>query len=362
MLEALKSLQLRMLGQQKISSKAHQSNPALPSIPLPLINPWSTKNPFISSSLPQLINRSINSADLEEKNDLFNQLPNKYGTSKFKNPNTQGSESERTNTGPNKPVTNTQPVMPKSPKTAFFEGFKDENMAPQNNNENEESSEDSSVNKDHEESVEKLADDSALYHKDLSHVLAKTSTKAKSDKPVEESKEQKQHINLEKVLDKNSISHSNPKHSAGLKTPKFDQSPMKKQTVYLENVEVDFDPSRTIAKPELVKMNSFSNVTLHDEESKKDKKEEVLPPAPIDTEAAKLTITHNKSQSKTKKESKHELLQNKLFTNLIVVFEKIISIAYDNVSKWDKVMSNSQITIHKIKVFFHSQKLFNLSP
>ena len=31
------------------------------------------------------------------------------------------------------------------------------------------------------------------------------------------------------------------------------------------------------------------------------------------------------------------------------MFEKIISIAYDNVSKWDKVMSNSQITIHKIK-------------
>ncbi len=233
-------------------------------------------------------------------------MPCKYGTSKFKNPNTQGSETDRTNTAPNnnnKPVINAQSVMPKSPKTAFFEGFKTENMAPQNPNDNEESSEDSSVNKDHEESVEKLADDSALYHKDLSHVLAKTTTKAKSDKPIEESKEQKQHINLERVLDKNSISHANVKSSAGGKTPKFDSSPMKKHTVYLENVEVDFDPSRTIAKPELVKMNSFTNVTLHDEEAKKDKKEEVPLPAPIDNDVAKLTITQNKSQSKTKKES-----------------------------------------------------------
>ena len=227
----------------------------------------------------------------------------------------------------------------------------------------EDSSDSSSLNKEKElealEEEQKLRNDSALYNNN-EYDNSKSARKNKRNMiRLEECKQESPQKDLNKESFKEIMT---PNEHSYRSKPMKTASPLKK-SAYLEHVEVDCDPTRTIHRPEFVKMNSFSNLIAGDEEEHKvaelvkeeEKKEEVQSsgnynnPLSRESEAKFSSLILNKNQNKTKKESNKIYLNLFLSKFIIVVFEKIISIAYDTESKWDKVMSNEQITIHKIK-------------
>ena len=233
---------------------------------------------------------------------------------------------------------------------------------------NEDSSETSSVNKEKElealEDEQKLANDSALYNNNEVSLQDHSRSAEKNKKNVKKMEEKKLECPIKLTCDKlkNNILKCEKDEKQLSNRSKKIGSPMKRQTQYLENVEVDCDPTRTTKKPDIVKMNSFSDLLALEEENKI---EEVVEEVKKDTkrheshhsnqiskenDAKFSSAVLKQNQNKTKKESKKNYSCNYLFEK--VVFEKIIHIAYDNESKWDKVMQNEQITIHKIKVKF----------
>jgi len=109
-----------------------------------------------------------------------------------------------------------------------------------------------------------------------------------------------------------------------------------------EDANIAADPQRVSERPEIMRLNSYDNLVSHEPVTMKNQ-EVMVSPAQIgnhnDPNALKSSrrpsaVRKSMSMSKTKKE---------------ILFQKVLSIAYDNVSKWEKVIDNNLIKIEKIK-------------
>lgn len=112
------------------------------------------------------------------------------------------------------------------------------------------------------------------------------------------------------------------------------------------DIDTRAEPNMTQPKPEIMRMNSFSHLDDSKREEKKQQEEDKLSLKSILTSSPtkKKHASDQKLFNPTKRESKiYYFLKRK------VIFQKIISFAYDEVSKWEKVCTYESISIKKIK-------------